>query len=958
MKNDVMISPAAQTSDRISFGPFTLTPGERLLLRQGMPVGLGTRSFDILAALAARPNEIVSKKDLLALVWPDATVEEGSLRFHVANLRKALGDGKDGARYIATLTGRGYCFVAPVSRSDGQNGVAREVVASYPQANLPGRLIRMVGRTGDTVALSTQLAGSRFVTIVGTGGVGKTTVAVAVGHDLVEAFAGAVHFVDLGALSDPSLVATTVASMLGLSLQADDPTSSLVAYLADKRILLILDTCEHVIDAAADLAARIFAAAPQAHLLATSREPLQVEGEHVYKLAPLECAPGDLELTTFVVNSFPATQLFLERAAASGARLDLQDADAAIVAGICRKLDGVPLAIELAAGRVASYGLQKTAELLDERLTLLWPGQRSAPARQKTLQATLDWSYGLLSELERLLLRRLAVFVSHFSIDAALEVVTSATVDHTLVFGAIDSLVVKSMVAARPAGATMRYRLLDTTRAYALQLDVDDAELASLAVRHATHYLRWLEQTGAEWPTLSSASQRSLQLAGLANVRVALDWCFGPGGNIEVGVRLAAAAAPVFLSMSLLAECHRWTARAVLALDDATGGASEEMLLQAALGVSLMFTRGGKDAARVALNRSLAIADRRGDALDQLQILGPLQMFHLRRGEFRVALRYAQRCTVIAGTLEDSVSTTLAHSLMGISLHLSGELGRAQTALETALRCGPRSDRTTTNYLGFDGRILAGAILARTLWLQGYPDRAVERALLTVEDAEVLNHPLTLSIALVWAISVFLWVGDLARAEEHIDRLFSRAEFHSLGPYLALGRGFKGELAIRRGDASSGVESLRSCLAELHAAPYELLTTPLNISFIQGLAATGRFAEALSLIEETIQQVEESGDLCYMPDLLRVKGNLVLAAPQAGTGEDAELCFRRSLELSDRQGARAWELRSAIDLASLLAIRGRHEAARALLQPIFARFGEGLETADLRSAARLLATPN
>lgn len=953
-----MISPAAQTNDRISFGPFTLALGERLLLRQGMPVGLGTRSFDILAALATRPNEIVSKADLLAHVWPDVTVEEGSLRFHIANLRKALDDGKDGARYIATLTGRGYCFVAPVSRSDGQNGVQIEIAASYPQANLPSRLIRMVGRSDDAAALSTRLAGARFVTIVGAGGVGKTTVAVAVGHDLVEAFAGAVHFVDLGALSDPSLVATTVASMLGLSLQADDPTSSLVAYLADKRILLILDTCEHVIDAAADLAARIFAGAPQAHLLATSREPLQVEGEHVYKLAPLECAPGDLELTTSVVNSFPATQLFLERAAASGAWLDLQDADAATVAGICRKLDGVPLAIELAAGRVASYGLQKTAELLGERLTLLWPGQRTAPPRQKTLQATLDWSYGLLSEFERHLLRRLAVFVGHFSIEAALEVVTSATVDDALVFSAVDSLVAKSMVAARPAGATMRYRLLDTTRAYALQLDVDDAGVASLAERHATHYLHWLEETGDEWPTLSSAAQRSLHLAGLANVRVALDWCFGHGGNTEVGIRLAAAAAPVFLSMSLLTECHRWAARAVLALDDATGGGSDEMRLQAALGVSLMYTRGGKDAARVALNRSLAIADRVGDALAQLQILGPLQQFYLRRGEFRAALHYAERCSVIAGTLEDTVSTTLAHSLMGVSLHLSGELGRARTTLEAALRYGPRSDRTTTNYLGFDGRILAGSILARTLWLQGHPDRAVERALLTVEEAEVLNHPLTLSIGLIWAVSVMLWVGDLKRAEDHIDRLFSRAEFHALGPYLALGRAFKGELAIRRGNASSGVESLRSCLAELHAAPYELLTTPLNISFVQGLAATGRSAEALSLTEETIRQVEANGDLCYMPELLRVKGNLVLAALQPGAAEEAELCFRRSLELSNRQGARAWELRTAVDLASLLAAGGQHKDARALLQPVFVQFREGLETEDLQSAVRVLATLN
>ncbi|WP_027062704.1 ATP-binding protein [Mesorhizobium loti] len=951
-----MTSPTAKTSDRISFGPFTLAAGERLLLRQGVPVNLGTRSFDILTTLAARPNEIVSKKDLLAHVWPDVTVEEGSLRFHIANLRKALGDGADGARYIATLTGRGYCFVAPVSRSKGQDNGQREAVASYPQANLPSRLIRMVGRTDDTVRLSTQLAEMRFITIVGTGGVGKTAVALAVGHDLVEAFAGAVHFVDLGAVSDPGLVATTVASMLGLSLQSDDATPSLVAYLADKRILLILDTCEHVIDAAADLAARIFAAAPQAHLLATSREPLQVEGEHVYKLGPLACAPTDLELTASTARRFPAIQLFLERAAASGAGLDLQDADAAIVAGICRKLDGVPLAIELAAGRVATYGLQKTAELLDERLTLLWPGQRTAPPRQKTLQATLDWSYGLLSEFERLLLRRLAIFVGHFSIEAALEVVTSATVDDALVFGAIDSLVAKSMIAVRPAGATMRYRLLDTTRAYALQLDVDDAEHASLAARHATHYLRWLEETGAEWPTLSSGVQRSLHLAGLANVRAALDWCFGLDGNTDVGVRLAAAAAPFFLSMSLLTECHRWAAQAVLTLDDATRGGLEEMHLQAALGVSLMFTRGGRDAARVALNRSLVIADRSGNALDQLRILGPLQMFHLRTGEFRTALHYAERCSVIAGTLEDSVSTSLAHSLMGISLHLSGELGRAQTALEAALRYGPRSNRTTTNYLGFDGKILAGSILARTLWLQGHPDRAAERALLTIEEAEVLNHPLSLSIALVWAVSVFLWVGDLELAEKHINRLFSRAEFHSLGPYLALGGGFTGEIAIRRGSASSGVEGLRRCLCELHAAPYELLTTPLNISFVLGLAAAGRSAEALSLIEETIRDVEASGDLCYMPELLRVKGSLVLAAQRPGADEEAEMCFRRSLELSDRQGARAWELRTAVDLASLLAARGRHRDARALLLPIFARFGEGLETADLQSAARVLAT--
>ncbi len=233
----------------------------------------------------------------------------------------------------------------------------------------------------------------------------------------------------------------------------------------------------------------------------------------------------------------------------------------------------------------------------------------------------------------------------------------------------------------------------------------------------------------------------------------------------------------------------------------------------------------------------------------------------------------------------------------------------------------------------------------------------MEQALQTIEDAETLDHPLTLAIALVWAVSVFLWVGDLDRAEEYIDRLFSQAEVHSLGPYLAVGRGFNGELAIRRGDASSAVDGLQRCLTELHAAPYELLTTPLNIALVKGLAATGRFAEAFALIEKTIRLVEANGDLCYLPELLRVRGGLALAAQRSAIDE-AELDFRRALELSRRQGARAWELRTAIDLAALLADRGQRESARALLQPVFDQFAENLITGDLKSAARLLAMLN
>jgi predicted ATPase len=274
------------------------------------------------------------------------------------------------------------------------------------------------------------------------------------------------------------------------------------------------------------------------HILATGREALQVDGEQIYRLEPLACPPDDAALTAATARTFPATQLFIERAAASGARLDFDDAQAGIVVGICRKLDGVALAIELAARRVEAYGLQQTAALLDQRLTLMWLGPRTAPPRQRTLQATLDWSYGLLSNVERLVLRRLAVFVGRFTLNAALSVATSADVDQAAVFSAIDNLIAKSMVATRPVGAMMRYRLLDTTRAYVLGISSDDAEIARLAARHAAYFRLWLEQDGKEWATLSSGMERSLHFSDLNNARAALEWCFGEGGDVGSGSSL------------------------------------------------------------------------------------------------------------------------------------------------------------------------------------------------------------------------------------------------------------------------------------------------------------------------------------------------------------------------------------------------------------------------------------
>jgi predicted ATPase/DNA-binding winged helix-turn-helix (wHTH) protein len=472
-KDQIMSAPAPSLSaEIISFGPFNLVVSERLLTRDGVPIALSARALDILIILLSQPNEVITKEQLLERVWPNITVEEGNLRYHIAGLRKAIGDGKSGVRYIETLPGQGYSFIGPVLRTRRQNQGAT-ANSTFRYANLPKPLTRLIGREDDISQISSRLNNTRFVTIVGSGGVGKTTVALAVANEIIDAFAGAVVFVDLGSLNEPKLIVPTLASMLGLSVQSEDPTKSILAYLRNKRVLLILDTCEHLVDAVASLASLLVKNSSQTNILATSRQTLLAEGENLYWLEPLVCPSPDNSLTLADLRNFPATHLFLERAISRVEHLDLDNADAKIVATICRKLDGVPLAIELAARRVVVFGLQQTADLLDQRLTLPWVGPRTAPPRQKTLQATLDWSFNLLSEVERTVLCNLTHFVGHFTIDAARTVAISPGIDEAAVLSAIDSLVAKSMVTAHPIGASMRYRLLDITRDYALGIKID-----------------------------------------------------------------------------------------------------------------------------------------------------------------------------------------------------------------------------------------------------------------------------------------------------------------------------------------------------------------------------------------------------------------------------------------------------------------------------------------------------
>jgi predicted ATPase/DNA-binding winged helix-turn-helix (wHTH) protein len=935
----------ALAADHVSFGPFRLCPAQRSLEKAGVPIHLSARAFDILIVLVEHAGEVVSKKKLMARVWQDITVDQGNLRFHIAALRRALEDGQSGSRYVTTIAGRGYCFVAPLSRSNASTRPNAEGVFRDQPRKLPTRLKRMIGRDETVEKISALLVAERFVTIVGPGGIGKTTVAISAAHALQEEFEGAVYFFDLGPLNDPLLVSSAVASMLGLLVQSNDPTPSLISFLRDKRVLLLLDSCEHVIETAAALTERLFEEAPLVHILATSRESLRVEGEHVYRLSPLDTPPDAPGLTAVEALSFPAVQLFVERVAAGGHPFELSDSDAQIVGTICRKLDGIALAIELAAGRVGAYGIQRTAALLDSRFRLLWHGRRTALPRHQTLSATLDWSHDLLSGQERTILRRLSVFVGFFTLEGAQSVAAAGDIDGSQIIIGVISLVAKSL-ATTDNGC---YRLLDTTRAHALAKLIDSGEADQAAQRHAVYFCQLLNNT----PATSESNDDSVYRGQLGNIRAALQWCFLERGDLAVGVLLAAASARFFLEMSLWTECHRWSERAIAALDDKTRGTHGELELQAALGLSLMFTKGNSQQARLALERGLELAEKLEDPLNQLRLLGRLHIFHERIGDFHHALQVAEQSITVASKIGDPVGIAAAHSLLGISHHLMGDQTSARKHLEDALIRPPVSQRINTFHFGFDHRNRAGIALARTLWLQGYSDQAQEVARQTVEEASTLNHPVTLCIALIWAVSVFLWVGDWTSAEENIGRFIAHADRYSLAPYQAVGLGVKGELSVKRGEVGAGVHLLHVALDTLHAHRYELLTTAFNVTAVEGLASIGQFDQALEAIDQTIARVESNGDLFYMPELLRIKGDLLASAPRPRLPQ-AQDFFLRSLELASQQSALAWELRAATDLALCWSEQGHFEKAREMLARTFDRFTEGFESSDLKAAQCLL----
>jgi len=930
----------------------------RELRAHGTLIPLGNRSIAIVEILLEAGGSLVTKDALTARVWPGMIVGDNTLAVHMSAIRKALGADRD---LLRTDFGRGYRLLGAWQRRGGgvapapaEQEQADAVALQAPQSNLPAPTEALVGRDTSLRRLDELLSAYRVVTLTGPGGIGKTSLALALAHRSLSRFRDGVWLVELASLSDFDRIPAAVAGALELASNGDAITAmSIASAIGGKTILLLLDNCEHVIDAVAGLAEATVARCPGLSIVATGREPLRIDGEAVYRVPSLEVPPEHAAPET--IGQFGAVQLFVARMRAQGTDPSLDGGHLRAIAAICRHLDGIPLAIELAAALAATLGVPYVTTALDDRFRLLVSGRRTALPRQQTLRATLDWSHDLLTAGEQMTLRRIATFAGAFPLQAAEALAAGADLGRGDVAECLIGLVMKSMVSAEHVASAASYQLLETTRSYARSRLEAAGEADDWLRRHANYHLGLLQDGAAEREPDGSV-RPSRQTRGLVDeVAAALEWAFSPRGDRAIGVALTLAAIPLWIRTSLLGECQRRVEQAIALLHTTSGaGSRDEMRLLIALATAMQNSTGpGSDTTRF-WRRAAELAEQLRDQDFQLRTLWGLWIDCRNNGEHREALDVANRFQAIAATSNSPDDLLVADRMVGMSRFIVGDLAGARSHVERMLaHYGETSLTSHMVRFHFEQRAGGVFLLAMILALQGFPHRA--RSMIDYGVTEVVGtgHALQISVLLTqFACPVAFLIGDLVRLEGYVTRLLEQAEAHGLAAWSARGYCWQALLRIRQGETIAGIAALEIALQRYPGSGRAFQHVWLLGEFARAQAETGRHDEADRAIELALGRAAIGEETWCVPELLRIRGDVFLAMASPG---QAEAAFGRSLELARRQGARSWELRTATSLAGLWSSQGRGPAARALLAPVVGYFADDeLETGDLRAARTLL----
>jgi non-specific serine/threonine protein kinase len=779
------------TASEYRFGRFVVQPRERRLLVDGEPVTAGPRAFDVLLALLERAGALVAKPELLERVWPGLVVEENNLQVQVSTLRKLLGPGT-----IATIPGHGYRFTARI-----------EVVAKPPSTrarvhNLPQPLTSFVGHEGDLAEYAQLLEQTRLLTLTGVGGCGKTRLAIELARMILPAFPDGVWFVDLAPVADAERVATAVATALGVREEGDRPIGETLArHLEAKHLLLVLDNCEHVLHASADLVQRCLTAAPRVRALATSREGLGIAGERVAPVRSLAMPPAQSARDPATIATFESVRLFVDRARQVARDFELNPSNAPALAEICRRLDGIPLALELAAARARMLSLEQIRERLDDRFRLLTGNSRSI-ARHQTLLHTLQWSYGQLAQEEQLLLRQLSVFAGGWTLRDAGSVAGSGP-DELAILDGLERLVDKSLVLVRrDAYDEPRYHMLETVRQFAQDRLNEAGEAQAARNRHLECFVALAQEAEAKL----GGEQQGEWLArfGLEreNFMAAHAWCDHAPEMAERGLILVAALNDFFLHSGLIALGYRLTAEALN-----RPGAREESLARCralwAAG-ALGYFMGRYDEARGHVEPSLALARGIGDkarAAEALRLLGYVKVALCDRAAAR---EHLQDALALSRETADKARISKALSALAELHRAEGRLDEAEGLYGEALAL----DRARADFASVAVSLVNLAAISIN---RGRVDRAVAMVREGIAIAEDIGSKRVGVVQVQCAVGLASVLGEWERAarlhgavealSEQMGYYREPAERAYLGPLIARTRDALGEAGFAAAEA-------------------------------------------------------------------------------------------------------------------------------------------------------------